>query len=66
MRTKAGVTIRIRTDPNTFKDARARNLSKKWFFADGSGNETEFAMSDMSQMDHALGLIKQLYQATNL
>lgn len=67
LRSKAGVTIRIRTDPNTFKDVQAwtSNVPKKWFFTNGQGDETEFTISDVSQMDHALKLVKQAYETTN-
>lgn len=68
LRSKAGLTVRIRTDPNTFKDAQAwtSNVSKKWFFTNGQGDETEFMISDESQIEHALKLIEQAHQTTNI
>jgi predicted transport protein len=59
--TKPTLKVRIRTDPTTLKDPK-KWVSEKtynWFFR--MGNEKEFRISSVDQIDYALELIKQSY-----
>jgi predicted transport protein len=55
--------IRIRTDPTSFKDPRkwtGDRIYKGWFFK--QGQEREFKITEMPQIDYAMELIKQSYE----
>jgi len=60
--TKKLLKVRIRTDSSTFKDPRNWVGDKvfHWFFR--SGEEKAFNLSDDSELDYALELIKQSYE----
>ena len=58
--THNALKVRIRTDPTTISDPKKWLSEKtyKWFFQAG---EKEFKITDMSQLDYAMELIKQAY-----
>lgn len=61
--TKNFVKVRIRTDPNTFRDSKrwtGDKIYKGWFFK--KGEEREFRVTEKGQIDYAMGLIKQSYE----
>ena len=60
--TKKALNVRIRTDPNTFRDPRkltGDRVYKGWFFK--QGQEREFKIIEKDQIDYAMELIKQSY-----
>jgi len=62
MLTKNYVKVRIRTDPNTFKDSKkwtGEKIYRGWFFK--QGQERGFRITEKDQMDYAMELIKQSY-----
>jgi predicted transport protein len=59
--TQKALKVRIRTEPALLKDPK-RWLSERnysWFFK--SGQEKEFKLTELSQLDYAMELIKQSY-----
>jgi predicted transport protein len=63
--TQNALKVRIRTDPTkTLNDPKkwVSERTYKWFFSSG---EKEFKITDMSQLDYAMELIKQSYDLTN-
>lgn len=61
--TKEALKVRIRTDPNTFKDPRkwtSDRIYKGWFFK--QGQEREFKVASKEQNDYAMELISQSYE----
>jgi hypothetical protein len=62
MLTKNYVKVRIRTDPDTFKDSKkwtGEKIYRGWFFK--QGEERGFRITEKDQMDYAMELIKQSY-----
>jgi len=60
--TKKALKVRIRTDPNTFKDPQkltGDKVYKGWFFK--QGQEREFKITSKEQISYAMELIKQSY-----
>jgi len=60
--TKKALKVRIRTDPNTFKDPQrltGDKVYKGWFFK--QGEEREFKIRSREQIPYAMELIKQSY-----
>jgi predicted transport protein len=58
---KKKVSIRIKSDPATFRDAQGWTKKYKgWFFA-RKYEEREFSISTSEQIDYAIDLIKQSY-----
>jgi len=63
MLTKNYVKVRIRTDPDTFKDSKkwtGEKIYRGWFFK--QGEERGFRITEKDQMDYAMELIKQSYE----
>jgi len=63
---KESLLVRIRFDPNTFQDPKCMVSAKKykyWFF-DGFGEERAFRITDKTQIDDAMQLIRQSYEYT--
>jgi predicted transport protein len=61
--TKKVLKVRIRTDPNTFRDPQNwtdDKIYKGWFFK--QGQEREFKISNKDQISYAIELIKQSYE----
>lgn len=61
---KNWVSIRIRADPKTFKDERnwtEGKVYKGWFFTHGVGQEREFKIDGIEQLDYAMELIRQSF-----
>jgi len=61
--TKEALKVRIRTDPNTFKDPQkwtGVRIYKGWFFK--QGQEREFKIANKEQIDYAMELIAQSYE----
>ena len=59
---KKYVKVRIRTDPQTFRDPKkwtGEKVYKRWFFT--KGQEREFRVDSENQIDYAMKLIKQSY-----
>ena len=60
---KSALKVRIRTDPETFRDPErwtGERVYKGWFFK--KGEEREFKMMDVNRLDYAMDLIKQSYK----
>ncbi|MCX7999053.1 MAG: hypothetical protein N3A69_08910 [Leptospiraceae bacterium] len=61
MLTKKSIKVRIKADPNTFKDERNwTKVMKGWFFP-RKMQEREFAINDRQQISYALELVRQSY-----
>ena len=61
--TKNALKVRIRTDPETFRDPKkwtGERVYKGWFFK--KGEEREFKIVGIDQMDYAMELVKQSYE----
>jgi predicted transport protein len=64
--TKKSLKVRIRVDPHTLTDPKnwiGEKLYKRWFFS-GPGEEREFKIDNIDQIDYALELIAQSYNLT--
>lgn len=59
---KKDIKIRIRTEPTTFSDPRnwVDNKIYHWFFSEGQ--EKAFELTEKSDLDYAMSLIKQSYE----
>lgn len=65
--TKGTLKVRIRTDPNTFRDPlkwTGDKIYKGWFFK--QGQEREFKISSKDQIPYAIELVKQSYAISEL
>lgn len=60
--TKRALKVRIRTNPETFRDPKkwtGDKVYRGWFFK--QGQEREFKITDRDQIDYAMELIRQSY-----
>jgi len=65
---KNSIAVRIGVDPKTFRDEEElveEKVYKGWFFKYGGRQEREFRISDKEQLEYALKLIKQSYDAAS-
>jgi predicted transport protein len=61
--TRKALKVRIRTDPNKFKDPEkwtGDRVYKGWFFK--QGEEREFKITSEEQIPYAMELVKQSYE----
>lgn len=59
---KSFLKVRIRADPNTFRDPKGTvraKVYKGWFYK--QNQEREFKITDKDQIEYAMQLIKQSY-----